>query len=113
MTWTRLADSIAEVVAELKAIWPWAADAELRHSRVIIEHHAVFSPLPGSEELRPSQQSPIGNLQLAGDWTQTGWPATMEGAVRSGFLAAENVLTKFGRPAKWLQPDLPPAWYRA
>ncbi len=100
-------DVVAEVVAELKAIWPWAADAELRHSRVIIEHHAVFSPLPGSEDLRPAQQSPIENLQLAGDWTQTGWPATMEGAVRSGFLAAENVLTKIGRPAKWLQPDLP------
>ena len=97
---------VAEVVAELKAIWPWAADAELRHSRVIIEHHAVFSPLPGSEELRPPQQSPIENLQLAGDWTRTGWPATMEGAVRSGFLAAENVLVKIGRPAKWLQPDL-------
>ena len=99
-------DLVAEVVAELKTIWPWAAAAELRHSRVIIEHHAVFSPLPGSEELRPPQQSPIGNLQLAGDWTRTGWPATMEGAVRSGFLAAENVLTKIERPAKWLQPDL-------
>ena len=99
-------DVIAEVVAELKAIWPWAADAVLQHSRVIIEHHAVFSPLPGSEELRPAQQSTIENLQLAGDWTRTGWPATMEGAVRSGFLAAENVLTKFGRPAKWVQPEL-------
>jgi squalene-associated FAD-dependent desaturase len=101
-----VAEVVAEVVAELKAIWPWAVDAELRHSRVIIEHHAVFSPLPGSEEFRPTQQSPIENLQLAGDWTQTGWPATMEGAVRSGFLAAENVLSKIGRPAKWLQPDL-------
>ncbi len=99
-------DVVADVVGELKAIWPWAADAVLRHSRVIIEHHAVFSPLPGSEDFRPAQQSPIENLQLAGDWTQTGWPATMEGAVRSGFLAAENVLTKIGRPAKWLQPDL-------
>ncbi|MBC7815450.1 MAG: FAD-dependent oxidoreductase, partial [Planctomycetaceae bacterium] len=104
-------DVVAEVVAELKAIWPWAADAELQHSRVIIEHHAVFSPLPGSEDLRPPQQSPIANLQLAGDWTQTGWPATMEGAVRSGFLAAENVLTNIGQPANWQQPDLPPAWY--
>ena len=106
MTERPQSDVVADVVAELKAIWPWAAAAELRHSRVIIEHHAVFSPLPGSEELRPPQQSPIGNLQLAGDWTRTGWPATMEGAVRSGFLAAENVLTKIGRPAKWLQPDL-------
>lgn len=104
------ADVVAEVAAELKEVWPWAAAAELRHSRVVVEHHAVFSPLPGSDELRPSQQSPIANLQLAGDWTRTGWPATMEGAVRSGFLAAENVLQHTGRAAQWLQPDLPMAW---
>jgi squalene-associated FAD-dependent desaturase len=100
------AEVVAQVVAELKAVWPWAADAELKHSRVIVEHQAVFSPLPGSDELRPLQQSPITNLQLAGDWTRTGWPATMEGAVRSGFLAAENVLAQLGRPATWLQSDL-------
>jgi uncharacterized protein with NAD-binding domain and iron-sulfur cluster len=44
---------------------------------------------------------------LAGDWTATGWPATMEGAVRSGYLAAEAVLRKAGTPKKFLQPDLP------
>lgn len=104
------AEVIAEVVAELKAIWPEAASAELLHSRMIVEHKAVFSPLPGSEELRPAQQSPIANLQLAGDWTQTGWPATMEGAVRSGFLAAENVARSFDRETRMLQPDLPVSW---
>ena len=104
------ADVIAEVVSELKAIWPEAAAAELRHSRMIVEHKAVFSPLPGSDELRPVQQSPISNLQLAGDWTQTGWPATMEGAVRSGFLAAENVTQLLGQRVKMLQPDLPVSW---
>lgn len=104
------AEVIADVVAELKAIWPEAASAELRHSRMIIEHTAVFSPLPGSEEFRPPQQSPIANLQLAGDWTQTGWPATMEGAVRSGFLAAENIARLLGRDARMLQPDLPASW---
>ena len=103
------ADVIAEVVAELKAIWPESAAAELRHSRMIVEHKAVFSPLPGSDELRPAQQSPIANLQLAGDWTQTGWPATMEGAVRSGFLAAENVTQSLGQRMQFLQPDLPVA----
>ena len=103
------ADVIAEVVAELKAIWPESAAAELRHSRMIVEHKAVFSPLPGSDELRPAQQSPIANLQLAGDWTQTGWPATMEGAVRSGFLAAENVTQSLGQRVQFLQPDLPVA----
>ena len=103
------ADVIAEVVAELKAIWPESAAAELRHSRMIVEHKAVFSPLPGSDELRPAQQSPIANLQLAGDWTQTGWPATMEGAVRSGFLTAENVTQSLGQRVQFLQPDLPVA----
>lgn len=103
---------IEDVVTELKAIWPHAAEARLLHSRMIIEHHAVFSPRPGINELRPLQQSPIANLQLAGDWTQTGWPATMEGAVRSGFLAAENILAQIGRPAKWLQSDLQSAWSR-
>ncbi len=100
-------DVIAEVVAELRTIWPEAASAELRHARVIMEHAAVFSPRPGSDELRPPQQSPIPNLQLAGDWTQTGWPATMEGAVRSGFLAADNVRQRGGLARRGLCPDLP------
>lgn len=101
---------VDEVVAELKSVWPWASDARLLHSRVVVEHHAVFSPLPGSDEVRLPQQSPISNLQFAGDWTRTGWPATMEGAVRSGFLAAENVLKQLGRTKTWRQPDLPIEW---
>jgi uncharacterized protein with NAD-binding domain and iron-sulfur cluster len=44
---------------------------------------------------------------LAGDWTATGWPATMEGAVRSGYLAAEAILAADGQPQKFLRPDLP------
>jgi zeta-carotene desaturase len=47
-------------------------------------------------------------LFLAGDWTDTGWPATMEGAVRSGYLAAEALLRTTGAPRKFLQPDLEP-----
>ena len=84
-------DVISHVVQELKEIWPQAAHVKLLHSRVITEHRAVFSVTPGIEEIRPPQQSPIRNLQIAGDWTQTGWPSTMESAVRSGFQAAENV----------------------
>lgn len=101
---------VAEVVAELKSIWPWAAEAKLQHARLIVEHSAVFSPTPGSDDWRPVQQSPVANLQLAGDWTQTGWPATMEGAVRSGFLAAENIARRIGREVRLLQPDLPRSW---
>lgn len=98
---------IAQVENELKGYFPALGDAHRVHARVVTEHKAVFSPLVGSEALRPAQQSPIANLQLAGDWTKTGWPATMEGAVRSGFLAAENVLRRLDQPAKVLADDLP------
>ncbi len=101
------AEVVAAVVAELAELWPQARKATLRHARVVTEHRAVFSPLPGSQTKRPDQQSPIDNLQWAGDWTNTGWPATMEGAVRSGFLAAENVLRRLGRAESLVQPDLP------
>jgi squalene-associated FAD-dependent desaturase len=102
-------DVLRQVLAELTAVWPVVREARLLHSRQVTEHRAVFSPLPGSEALRPAQQSPLPNLQFAGDWTRTGWPATMEGAVRSGYLAAENILSHRGRPATVLQPDLPRA----
>ncbi len=98
---------LAQVLAELTSIWPETASATLLHSRQVTEHRAVFSPVPRVDELRPVQQSPIGNLQFAGDWTQTGWPATMEGAVRSGYLAAANVLARLGRPESVVRPDLP------
>lgn len=103
-------ETIASVVAELTGIWPETSQATLLHARVITEHKAVFSVLPGIDKLRPAQQSPVKNLQWAGDWTATGWPATMEGAVRSGYLAAENILKHLGRPEPVLQPDLPVAF---
>lgn len=99
--------TITLVLNELAQVWPRLRQAQLVHSRVIIERDAVFSPTPEADRCRPVQQTPIANLQLAGDWTQTGWPSTMEGAVRSGYLAAENVLQHMGRPAKLLRPDLP------
>jgi squalene-associated FAD-dependent desaturase len=101
---------IAAVVAELADVWPAAKQAALVHSRMITEHKAVFSVTPGIDALRPPQQSPIANLQLAGDWTATGWPATMEGAARSGYLAAENVLRQLGRGERVVRPDLPTAF---
>ena len=65
----------------------------------------LLRAVPGVDRWRPVQASPIENLLVAGDWTNTGWPATMEGAVRSGYLAAEALLTH-GRPEKLVQPDL-------
>lgn len=103
---TPSADTIAAVYEELCEIWPEAASAQILHSRLVTEHRAVFSVTPESERLRPPQQTAIPNLQLAGDWTRTGWPATMEGAVRSGYLAAGNILSKLGRPKSPLKPDL-------
>ena len=73
---------------------------------MVTEHGAVFSPRPGLEQLRPSQQTFPERLYLAGDWTATGWPATMESAVRSGYLAAEGILKTLGRPHSFLVGEL-------
>lgn len=100
---------VDEVVSDLFGIRTCIGNPSFVHWRVVTEHRAVFSPTPGCDALRPIQQSPCPNLQLAGDWTRTGWPATMEGAVRSGYLAAENILRRLGRPAQVVQPDLPKA----
>ncbi|HUT89869.1 MAG TPA: hydroxysqualene dehydroxylase HpnE [Thermoguttaceae bacterium] len=100
-----------QVKAELAGIWPAARRARLLRWRVITHREAVFSVRAGIEQSRPPQQTPIANLVLAGDWTATGWPATMEGAVRSGYLAAEAILGHRD-PAnreRLLAPDLPRA----
>jgi uncharacterized protein with NAD-binding domain and iron-sulfur cluster len=101
------AKAIEHVRRELASVWPVVNEATLLRGRVVTEHKAVFSPLPGIDSLRPPQQTAVANLQLAGDWTQTGWPATMEGAVKSGFLAAENVLRRHGESASTIVPGLP------
>lgn len=95
---------IQEVIAELTRIWPVTGEAQLLHSRMLTEHHAVFSVQPGVEQLRPAQRTQVAGLYLAGDWTSTGWPATMEGAVRSGLLAAEELLHDLGKPESLLLP---------
>ncbi len=101
-------DAILKIALDdLKATWPSASEAVLRHWRVVTEHGATFAVRPGIDALRPSQRTPIDGLFLAGDWTATGWPATMEGAVRSGYLAAEGMTRDLGRPAVFLRPGLP------
>jgi squalene-associated FAD-dependent desaturase len=94
-------------VRELADVLPATRAAKLVKATVIKEVNATFSPAVDVDRYRPAQRSPVKNLILAGDWTRTGWPSTMEGAVRSGYLAAEAVLTGFGQPAKFLEPDLP------
>jgi zeta-carotene desaturase len=92
---------------ELDDLLPGARGAQLQRSIVVRENAATFSPEPGCDEWRPRQKTSISNLFLAGDWTQTGWPATMEGAVRSGYQAAEGILSMLGSPASLLRPELP------
>jgi squalene-associated FAD-dependent desaturase len=98
---------------EVRQALPRAQAAQLMKSTVIKEVAATFSPQPGVDRWRPAQQTKIPALFFAGDWTATGWPATMEGAVRSGYLAAEAVLRSSSpQPAdahQFLQPDLPPS----
>ncbi|HTQ60304.1 MAG TPA: hydroxysqualene dehydroxylase HpnE [Candidatus Solibacter sp.] len=95
-------------LAEVRHALPAARAANLLKATVIKEAAATFSPQPGVDRWRPMQQTSIAGLFLAGDWTATGWPATMEGAVRSGYLAAEAVLRSAGESKQFLQPDLKP-----
>jgi squalene-associated FAD-dependent desaturase len=95
------------VLAELAEIWPAAREATLLRWWVVTEHGATFAVRPGIEALRPPQRTPIDGLFLAGDWTDTGWPATMEGAVRSGYLAAQEILKDLDRPTRLIRPGLP------
>jgi uncharacterized protein with NAD-binding domain and iron-sulfur cluster len=96
------------VLAEVRQALPKAREAQLVKATVIKETTATFSPEPGVDQWRPSQKTPIAGMFLAGDWTATGWPATMEGAVRSGYLAAEAVLLAAGSPQKFIHADLAP-----
>ena len=83
---------LAEVLRELAEVFPAAHSAHLLHHRIVINPAAVFVLAPGVELLRPQQRTAIPNLFLAGDWTRTNWPATMEGAIRSGRLAVAAML---------------------
>lgn len=103
----RRGEIVAQVQAELARAFSAAARARLVRWRVITQGAAVFSVRPGSGAHRPAQHTPVPNLMLAGDWTATGWPGTMEGAVRSGYLAVEAILRALGRPEHVVVPDLP------
>ena len=100
------ADIVALALNELGEFFPIVRQARLEKAHVIKELRATFSAAPGTEALRPATQTSRPDLFLAGDWTRSGWPATMEGAVRSGYLAAEAVTAASGRPARFLLPDI-------
>jgi zeta-carotene desaturase len=95
-------------VRELQEFFPVVADAKLVKATVVKEVRATYSIRPRLDSVRPSATSPWPGIYLAGDWVATGWPATMEGAVRSGYLAAEAVTKAAGQAASFLKPDLSP-----
>jgi squalene-associated FAD-dependent desaturase len=96
-------------VRELAEFFPAARTATLVKSTVIKEVNATYSPRPGIDAYRPRPETAWPRVFLGGDWTATGWPATMEGAVRSGYLAAESLARTAGSSGKrFLVPDLPP-----
>jgi len=96
---------VRRAVGELAEFFPAVCRARLEDAHVIKEANATFTPGPGLVSRRPPAVTRFRNLFLAGDWTRTGWPATMEGAVRSGYLAAEAVTASFGNPHRFLIPD--------
>ncbi|MFG2115405.1 hydroxysqualene dehydroxylase HpnE [Streptomyces sp. NPDC048718] len=88
----------ARYLPELERLLPAARGAGVRDFFVTRERTATFAPTPGVGRLRPGARTHAPGLYLAGAWTATGWPATMEGAVRSGFTAASAALRALGRP---------------
>jgi zeta-carotene desaturase len=100
-------DILDLALRELAEFFPAVRDAKVLKSTVIKEVHATYSALPKSDDYRPANTTAWPRLFLAGDWTASGWPATMEGAVRSGYLAAEALTRSKGQSRKFLVPDLP------
>ncbi len=89
---------VCAVVEELAEFLPAAARVGRRHAVVNRIPMAIHCPYPGTEARRPSIETPISGLFLAGDWLDTGFPSSMEGAVRAGWLAAESMLARAGTP---------------
>ena len=82
---------------EIQLLIPAARNVGLMRALVVKQREATFAAHPGVARLRPTQRTPLGNLFLAGDWTDTGWPATMESAVRSGASAAMEAMRSLVR----------------
>ncbi|MFF7394424.1 hydroxysqualene dehydroxylase HpnE [Streptomyces scabiei] len=83
---------------ELERLLPGTRGAAVKDFFVTRERTATFAPTPGVGRLRPGARTKAPGLYLAGAWTATGWPATMESAVRSGIAAAQAALAAPGRP---------------
>jgi len=87
------ADLLSSFAEEIRRLYPRAGDARLERATVVKEPQATFAARPGQAARRPGAATPVPGVALAGAWTDTGWPATMEGAVRSGITAARLALS--------------------
>lgn len=102
-------EAIALTLRELAEFFPAVTSAKLVKAALVKEVRATFGVPPGIDEVRPNvRSSPWPNCFLAGDWTATGWPSTMESAARSGHLAAEAVCDALSERRIFLEPDLRP-----
>jgi len=95
---------VSQTRMEISEYAPAAREATLRHAVVHRVPMAIPCPLPGTEALRPDNATPLHGVWLAGDWTRTALPASMESAARSGHLAAERVAADLGRRLSAVQP---------
>ena len=82
--------------AEMARVFPEAQGAKILRFTIVKTPEATFRSVPGSQKARLSQRTPLSGFYLAGDWTDTGWPSTMESAVRSGNLAAGYIAEDIG-----------------
>lgn len=98
---------VERVVDELRAAFAAAREAKLLRYRIVSDPNSVFSVRPEVEAMRPAARTALPWLHLAGDWTATGWPATMEGAVISGRLAARSILEQEAMRGVDVDPGLP------
>jgi len=102
-------EAIDLAVRELAEFFPATASAKLTKAALVKEVRATFGVPPSIDNFRPDAKSaPWPNCFLAGDWTATGWPSTMESAARSGHLAAEALCANLGQPRQFLVADLKP-----
>ena len=94
-------EALAErFIEEMARVFPEAEKARVQRAVVVKQRQATFRCLPGVNDLRPASPTPYCNLFLAGEWTNTGWPSTMESAARSGYNAAQAVLSRFPRSSE-------------
>ena len=100
--------AIAQALKELAEYIPTVAGAKLEKATLVKEMRATFGVPPGIDSARPPTAAPWPNCFLAGDWTATGWPSTMESAARSGHLAAEAICASIGEPRTILDANLKP-----